>query len=85
MDISGIDVCELPFDEVVEMRSGSVFDGNEESSFTSLYESPGYPSAIGSYALIECEETLYREEIYEDGGFLFPVVDRSDLQRIGLI
>ena len=82
MDISGIDVCELQFDEVIVLQSEAASDSATNAS---LYESPGYPIEVGSYALVNVEGVLYREDITAEGGYMFPVVDKSDLKRIGLL
>lgn len=85
MDISGIDVCELPFDEVVVLQSETEAEASASNPHSTLYESPGYPAEIGSYSLIEVAGVLHREDISANGGYIYAIVDKSDLERIGLI
>jgi len=83
MDISGIDVCDLQFDEVIVLQSEAAI--SDVATSASLYESPGYPIEVGSYALVNVNGVLHREDITAEGGYMFPIVDQSDLKRIGLL
>jgi hypothetical protein len=76
---ANVDVVWMPVDVHVELRTEAERTGGE------IYESPGYPEAIGSYALSFHGGVLYREDITAIGGHMYPVVDETDLKKIGII